>query len=209
MKKPIYIYGAGGLGREIKAMLYDSREWEIKGFYDDKVPEGSLMDGVSCLGGYAAIKEGISMVVAIGDPLVKSKLIAKLADSPSIQYPSLIHSSSQLLNSSSIKIGQGSMITAGCILTTNIDVRDHVLINLNCTIGHDTIINSFSSVMPGVNIAGNVTIGKNVMIGSGANILNGIEIGDNAVVGCGAVVTKNVRANTTVVGVPAKEMLPK
>ena len=49
-----------------------------------------------------------------------------------------------------------------------------------------------------------IVLGKNVWIGSNATILQGVTIGDNAVVGAGAVVTKDVPANTVVGGVPAK-----
>ena len=49
-----------------------------------------------------------------------------------------------------------------------------------------------------------IHIGKGVWIGSGAKILPGVSIGDNAIVGAGAVVTKDVEANTIVVGMPAK-----
>ena len=45
---------------------------------------------------------------------------------------------------------------------------------------------------------------KGASIGSNATILCGIEIGENAIVGAGSVVTKNVPANTTVYGNPAK-----
>ncbi|WP_278853885.1 DapH/DapD/GlmU-related protein, partial [Thomasclavelia spiroformis] len=47
-------------------------------------------------------------------------------------------------------------------------------------------------------------IGKKVWIGSHATILPGVTIGDNAIVAAGAVVTKDVPANTVVGGVPAK-----
>ena len=49
-----------------------------------------------------------------------------------------------------------------------------------------------------------IIIGRNVWIGSNATILQGVSIGDNSVVGAGAVVTKDVPANTVVGGIPAK-----
>ena len=49
-----------------------------------------------------------------------------------------------------------------------------------------------------------IVLGRNVWIGSNATILQGVTIGDNAVVAAGAVVTKDVAANTVVGGVPAK-----
>ncbi len=48
-----------------------------------------------------------------------------------------------------------------------------------------------------------VAIGCNVWIGAGALILPGVTIGDDAIVGAGSVVTCDVAAGTTVVGIPA------
>ena len=49
------------------------------------------------------------------------------------------------------------------------------------------------------------TIGNNVIIGSGAQILGPINVGNNSRIGANSVVTKEVRKNTTVVGIPARE----
>ena len=48
------------------------------------------------------------------------------------------------------------------------------------------------------------TVKKGASIGSGSTILCGLTIGENAIVGAGSVVTKDVPANTIVVGNPAK-----
>lgn len=52
--------------------------------------------------------------------------------------------------------------------------------------------------------AASITIGKNVWIGAHVTVLAGVTIGDNAVVAAGAVVNKDVPADTVVAGVPAK-----
>lgn len=49
-----------------------------------------------------------------------------------------------------------------------------------------------------------IHIKKNAWIGAGATILPGVTIGENAVVAAGAVVTRDVAANTVVGGIPAK-----
>ena len=50
------------------------------------------------------------------------------------------------------------------------------------------------------------TIGNNCLIGTGAKILGNIKIGNNVKIGANAVVLKDVLDNTTVVGIPAKEV---
>lgn len=53
---------------------------------------------------------------------------------------------------------------------------------------------------------GRVVIGDNVWIGDNVVILPNVTIGDNAIIGAGAVVTKDVKKNKIVCGIPAKEM---
>jgi len=53
------------------------------------------------------------------------------------------------------------------------------------------------------------TLGKNVVVGAGAKILGPITIGDNARVGSNSVVVKDVPANATVVGIPARIVIAK
>jgi acetyltransferase-like isoleucine patch superfamily enzyme len=78
---------------------------------------------------------------------------------------------------------------------------------LSCTVGHDTIIEDYSSFMPSVNISGEVKIGNSVFVGTGSKIINQVEIGKFTIIGAGAVVTRSIPANCTAVGVPAKPII--
>ncbi len=208
MRKELIIYGAGGLGREVLTMVNALPEWQPIGFIDDNVPAGTVVKGLKVLGSIAVLDTMTSIpniVLALGSPLVKKRLEGQLLKY-SVQFPRLIHPSVIMQDPASIVIGAGSIITAGCILTTDIHIGKHVLINLNSTIGHDCVIADYTSVMCGVNIAGEVNIGTSVFIGSGVNVLNQASLGEGCTVGMGAVVLKNVLQHTTVAGVPAKEI---
>ena len=67
------------------------------------------------------------------------------------------------------------------------------------TLNHDLDPKKRQSMIPR-----SIRVGKNVWIGSHATILQGVNIGDNAVIAAGAVVTKDVEADSVVAGVPAK-----
>lgn len=103
-----------------------------------------------------------------------------------------------------ILVGEDVFINACC------HFQDHggVTIGDGCQIGHNVV---FATLNHGLSpeerkftYPAPIILGKNVWIGSNSTILQGVTIGDNAVVGAGAVVTKDVAANTVVGGVPAK-----
>lgn len=209
MNNRIAIVGGGGLGRETLALIRQINAvnpvWDPVGFFDDAIPKGQRVGGIPILGSIKEIikSDDITLVLAIGSPTVKKAIVSfpGIADR---LFATLIHPSVVLANESGIRIGKGCVIAAGAKITTEVLIGNHVLINLNATIGHDTIIGDCSSIMPGVNLAGFVRLGKAVLVGSGASIINNSSIGDFAIVGAGAVVIEDVPGGATVVGVPAR-----
>ena len=202
MKKPLYIFGAGGLGREILSLVHSSDEWEVKGFFDDHKPKQSLVKGIPVLGGGGDTETGMAIVFAVGDPQLKRKICSRITRP--FSSPVLIHPAAIIQDPATVTVGVGTVVCAGTILTCDIRVGNHVLLNLNCTVGHDTVIGEYTSVMPGTNIAGEVTIGSGVLLGSDCNIRNGLVVADDARIGMGSVILHNVNQGETVVGVPGR-----
>ena len=108
-----------------------------------------------------------------------------------------------------VNIGSGCVVCAGVMITTNVQIKDFVILNLQCTVGHDCIINNYAAFMPSVNISGEVNVGEGVYVGTGAKIINQIQIGEYSTIGAGAVVVKDIPAHCTAVGVPAKAIKSK
>jgi sugar O-acyltransferase (sialic acid O-acetyltransferase NeuD family) len=207
LKKPLIIFGAGGLGREVKTIIDASSDWYAAGYCDDNLPTGAIVQDITVLGGKSYLLDlnsSENVIVAIGNPTIRFNIVQSLKASALIRFPSLIHPRA-VLGDNTITIGEGTIITAGCIITTSVIIGKYVLINLNSTIGHDCRIGDFTSIMPGVNIGGQVMLGEQVLVGSGSNILNKVSIGNKAIVGAGAMVLRDVHPGATVMGVPAIE----
>ncbi|HEU4495817.1 MAG TPA: acetyltransferase [Flavobacterium sp.] len=207
--KNIAIIGAGGFGREVKTIIDSINKINLSytfiGFYDDGFKLGEIVNGYPILGGVediGKIAEDCSIAIAVGDPKTKYAILNKIKNNK-IDFPNIIHPNA-LIADDFVEIGVGNIICAGCIITCNIAIKDFVILNLMCTVGHDTTISSYSSFMPSVNISGEVFIEERVYVGTGAKIINQLRIGENTIVGAGAVVSKSLPGNCTAVGIPAK-----
>ena len=208
--KDIAIYGAGGFGREVLTLIEDLNHkdysYRFVGFFDDGKHKGEDINGFPVLGGMEELNawgQPLCLALAIGDPAIKKKVFDWITN-PIVSFPTLIHPSVMIGNRHFVEIEEGCIICGGVIITVNIAIRRFVILNLSCTVGHDTEIGAFASFMPTVNISGEVNIGEGVYVGTGAKIINQLSIGEWTVVGAGAVVAKSLPAHCTAVGVPAK-----
>lgn len=207
--KDIFIYGSGGFAREIALLIerINQKEpsWNILGFLDDDAANhGKIINGYTVVGGSNLLEENrlINVVLGIGSPGAKENIIANLKQYNHVTFPNIIHPDVQIHPTTTL--GQGNIICEGNILTCNIELKDFVTVNLTCTIGHDVLINSYSTVLPHSSISGEVTFEKGVDFGTNATIIQGKVVGENTIVGAGATVVKDLPANCTAVGSPAK-----
>jgi len=205
----VVIIGTGGFGREVldvlEAVNQVETRYEILGFITEPgfQKPGELINDKPVLGYYDWLeqnKDQVKAICGVGAPATRLRLIRQ-AEQLGVQFFSVIHPRAMLTRW--VKLGTGSIITAGCILTNNITIGEHVHLNLDCTVGHDVVIEDCVTVSPGVHISGNVRLEEGSFIGTGANLIESKIVGRWAVVGAGSVVVKDVPDNSTAVGIPA------
>jgi sugar O-acyltransferase (sialic acid O-acetyltransferase NeuD family) len=205
--KKLVIIGVGGFGREVAWLVERinnvNETWDLLGFVDDNIEiKGNLVGNYSVLGDTNWLSnqnDDIFAVCAIGSAKVRKKVIQKLDN---VRFATLIDPS--VIMSNRKHIGEGCIICAGTILTVDFILGDHVIVNLDCTIGHDAVLKDFVTLYPSVNVSGNTVIGECVEMGTGSLIIQGLTIESETIVGAGAVVVKDLPSKCTAVGSPAK-----
>ena len=208
--KELIIVGASGFGREVAWLVERinkvSPTWDLLGFIDDNDQlQNTCINGYKVLGKTDDVAEfpDVYYVCAVGASKTREKIIGRLVDiNPDIRFATLIDPSVE--RSELIEIGAGTVICAHTIMTVNITIGDHVIINLDCTIGHDAVLEDYVTLYPSVNVSGATHIGRGTELGTGMQIIQGKTIGEYSIVGAGAVVVKDIPDKCTAVGSPAK-----
>lgn len=210
MMNDLIIIGASGFGREV-LWLVDRinkvrRLWNVVGFIDDNEDiQKNNINGYSVIGKTDDVMDyqDAYFICAVGASIVRKRIVSKVSTiNPRIKFASLIDPTAEMSNF--VEVGEGSIICAHTLITVNVKIGEHVIVNLDCTIGHDAVIDSFTTLYPSVNVSGSTTIGHCCELGTGVQIIQGITVEDNSIIGAGAVVVNNIPGNHTIVGCPAK-----
>lgn len=203
------IIGAKGLAKEVLEVLHQRESLEGLAFYDDvntDLPD-LLYNSFPILKDEDSVKSffinnGNEFTLGIGNPHLRYKLYKKFLNLGGV-FKSVISPLASIGHYGN-RIEEGVNIMTNTIITNSIKIGEGSLINLSCTIGHDSTIEKFVELCPDVNISGNCYIGEFSFIGTNSVVLPNVKIGKNVTIGAGSVVTKDVPDNCMILGIPAK-----
>lgn len=206
----MYILGAGGFAREVALVLFergvtiegylcdDPKQWKtniafgpVVGSMELQNTQGYKREFMPGIGSPDSRKNLVERALALGWTPIDSVI------SPRAHLPSSFQAAG-------FELGKGSVICSGVSATVNIKVGDFVNVNLNCTLGHDCVLENYVNLSPDVNISGYVHLEEEVDIGTGAVIGPKVRIGRRSVIGAGSTVLKDVPPGEVWVGSPAK-----
>lgn len=195
----INLFGASGHAKVIIDII-ESNGFEVGYIFDDN-PDIKVFLGREVISNYSNEQLNSNpLIISIGDNAVRKEVFEKLKDvelSPAIAHPSAIISPYS-------KIGKGTVVMPNVVINSDAYIGENCIINTSAVIEHDCLIEDFTHISPNAALAGGVKIGKGTHVGIGVSTIQCIKIGENTIVGAGAIVTKDLPANCTAVGLPAK-----
>lgn len=205
--KKLIIVGAGGFGRETFNWAKDAEgagsEWRIGGFLDsnpralDNYQNYALILGNPV--GYQPNPEDL-FICAIGNTKQKLEICGHLKKIGA-QFATFIHPTAIIGRNTTI--GKGSIICPKVVLTTDVTIGSHVILNVYASVGHDAVIGDGCTINGHCDINGFARLGQGVFLGSHASVLPHATVGDFATVGAGSVALRHIKPGATVFGVPA------
>lgn len=204
----VVIIGTGGFGREVLNYALDAVDdgWKARiiGWVDDcPSKHHTLVHDLPVLGNLDWLNSHpVSALLGVGSPRIRASIDARL---PGQTWGSLRHPTAYV--GRRVAFGAGALLCPGACITTDIEIGRHFIANLNATVGHDSRLGDYVTLAPGVHISGNVQLGDCVDVGSGAALNPGVRVGHHAIIGSAAAVTRDIAAQVTAVGVPARARL--
>lgn len=210
MKKLVLI-GAGSFGREIYHFLPHcagyGTEWEFKGFIDNSMSRldpynmGHLI--LSLIKDYSPAPDDI-FLCTLAEAKWKKEYTQVIGARGGV-FCNILHTKAEI--GATVKLGQGIFIAPLSVLSCDIIIGNHTIINALSAIGHDCVIKDFCHINSFVLLGGGSKLGESVTIHPNSTIIPGKSVGDNSVVGAGSVVIKNVPPDVTVFGSPAVRLM--
>lgn len=208
--KNLVIYGAGGFGREtaclIRAINELQPQWNLLGFIDDGLPEGTVNRYGKVLGNLDWLNNyelPLSVAMAIANPKILQSITTKFTNS-NLVFPNIIAPAVGFYDKDSFQIGKGNIIFFGCRFSCDVAIGDFNLFNGFVALGHDVKLGNCNILNPSVRLSGEVVVGDGNFFGVQSIILQGNKIGNDTKIGVNSVIMRDTKDGYLYHGNPAK-----
>jgi len=204
----LYIYCAGGFGKEVKDIAQRQLEagkfWKQLVFVDDVLSVDQIYGCSVTTLAHLVNRDLVSageFVIANGEPAVRERIHRKLEELDA-RLAQVVDDSTLVSPTSSIE--PGVIVAPLCSISSHAQLMRNSSINTLSIIGHDVSIGRHSVISSMVNMGGACTVGECSYVGMGALVKEGVNIGSNTIIGMGSVVYDDIPDGVIALGNPAR-----
>ncbi len=185
-----------------------SPTFEILGFCDDdSAKKGNTFFGYPVLGNPeevdAMLPEKPGFLCAIGNNRRRAEIVQRLM---ALNWTPVAVIDPSAIIARDVRIGAGTYVAAGSSLSPNARVGSHVILNLNCMITHDNLVEDYVQVCPGASLSGFSIVKTGAVVGSNAVVAPCVSIGEWSTLGANSFAVESVPDGATAIGIPARVM---
>jgi sugar O-acyltransferase (sialic acid O-acetyltransferase NeuD family) len=206
---PLLLLAAGGLTREVLAVLETGSPYEVIGILDDEPSlHGTALNGIGILGAIDSLADhpDAQLLICAGRGTVRSAIRARLhllgvtddrfatVVDPTVRIPT------------TCTVGLGSILLAQTVLTADVRIGRHVVVMPHVVVTHDGQVDDYATLCAGVSLGGGVRVGEAAYLGMNSSVRERLRVGERATLGMGAVLLHDLPAQQTWTGVPARPM---
>ncbi|MFN0128179.1 MAG: acetyltransferase [Verrucomicrobiales bacterium] len=209
----ILIIGASGHGM-VAADAARAQGYGVAAFLDSFKPEGSECLGARVIGKPADLpalmeRQGLTTgFLAISNNFIRAQVASQLAAlAPGFRFATIIHPAAWV--SPTATVAEGTLILAGAVVNAACRVGAHAIVNTKASLDHESEMEPFSSLLPGVTTGGAVRIGECACVCAGATLVHQVRIGSHTVVGAGSLVLCDLPDSSLCYGAPARVIRPR
>jgi UDP-perosamine 4-acetyltransferase len=194
---PLVLLGAGGHAKVVLS-LARAAGFALHGVCDPALARQGMAQwrGLPVLGGDEAL-DGLSpSAVALANgvgQLVQGTLRRDLYERLArrgFRFPVLVHPHAWV--DPSAVLAEGVQVMAGAVIQADCHVGENTIVNTRASLDHDCIVGAHVHIAPGACLCGTVSVGAGAFVGSGATVLPNLTLGERAVVAAGATLARNL-----------------
>lgn len=196
-EKRLVIYGGGGHGCSLAALVRHSEDYELVGLLDDGLAAGGEVLGLPVLGGREKLaelaQEGICLAVngvgGVGDLPARLAVYDLLAEA-GLHCPRVVHRTAFVEEGATL--ADGVQVFPLAYVGVRVEVGFGCIINTGAIVSHDCQLAAYVNLSPGATLAGGVVVGEAALIGMRATVNLNVRVGAKARIGNGATVKADV-----------------
>lgn len=207
--RPLILLGAGGHAKVLLA-LARAAGLTVRGVCDPALAAQGAgeWNALPVLGGDEALERidpaAVGLVLGVGQLVGQERraaMYARLAQK-GFTFPPLVHPAAWV--APSVRIAPGVQVMAGAVVQPDCTIGENSIINTRASIDHDCRIGANVHIAPAATLCGGVMVADLAFVGSGATVIQGLSIGEGAVVGAGTTLLQDLPAGSYALGSPTR-----